>query len=154
MKQSILAGLLLTGMLLPQVPANELPPSDVTPYDLLSPRQHADLYLNLVTLIYSELIPLQDSVTDSTNAAQVATKIEALHSRLNLAISHMQSNPDMAREVAHLLQSNPARQKRYQELQQRFITSWQRCLQTGLISGREFNRYRDITNTRLIGTAE
>ena len=53
MKQSILAGLLLTGMLLPQVPANELPPSDVTPYDLLSPRQHADLYLNLVTLIYS-----------------------------------------------------------------------------------------------------
>ena len=54
-------------------------------------------------------------MTDSTNAAQVATKIDALHSRLNLAISHMQSNPDMAREVAHLLQSNPARQKHYQE---------------------------------------
>lgn len=154
MKHSLLASLLLTTAVLPQAIANELPPSDVTPHDLLSPRQHADLYLNLVTIIYTELIPLQDSVTDSASAAKVAARIEALHSRLNLAVGHMLHNPDMAREVANLLESNPSRRARYQELQQRHIASWRRCMNTGLITGREFNRYRDKEDKPYPGSVE
>lgn len=154
MKHTLCACTLLSTAVLSPVIANELPPSDVTPHDLLSPRQHAELYLNLVTIIYSDLIPLQDSVTDSESAAKVAPQIEALHSRLNLAISHVIHNPDMAREVMLILQNAPKRRTHHDELQKRFIVSWQRCLQTELITGREFNRYRHITDKRIIGTAE
>lgn len=154
MKHSLLASLLLTAAVLPQTIANELPPSDVTPHDLLSPRQHADLYINLVTIIYTELIPLQDSVTDSASAAKVAARIEALHSRLNLAVGHMQHNPDMAREVANLLNSYPSRRAHFEELQRRHFNSWRRCLSTGLITGREFNRYRHKADLPSPGSAE
>ena len=154
MKYPLFACTLMAAMVLPQTMANDLPPSDVTPHDLLSPRQHADLYLNLVMIIYGKLIPLQDSVTDSKTAARVASNIEALHSRLNLAVNHMKHNPDMAREVTLILQGNPIRRAQYEDMQKRFITSWQRCLQTGLITGREFNRYRDMADERLITPAE
>lgn len=131
--------LIAAGLMLP-CSANELPPSDVTPYDLLSPHEHAEMYLNLLTIIRTELIPLQDSVRDAAGAAAVAGRIEALHSRLNLAVNHMRHNPDTRREVARILEANPHRAKAYKELSIRFFSSLKRCRETGLISGREFNR--------------
>lgn len=120
--------------------ANELPPSDVTPHDLLSPSEHAALYINLVQIIHTQLIPLQDSVTDENSAALVAHKIEALHSRRNLAISHMLNNPDTHREIEINLRANPELESLYRQAEQRFIDSYMRCRATGLISSHEFNR--------------
>lgn len=120
--------------------ANELPPSDVTPHDLLSPSEHAALYINLVQLIHNQLIPLQDSVTDKESAARVARRVEALHSRRNLAISHMLNNPDMRREIEINLRANPKLESLYRQAEQRFIDSYMRCRATGLISSHEFNR--------------
>lgn len=140
MKHHTLAILLAaTGLVLP-APANEVPPSDVTPHDLLSPREHAELYLNLITIICEELIPLQDSVQDAESAALVAAKIEALHGRLNLAVSHLKNNPDMSREVGSILNSTPARATAHRDLGARFFRSLVRCRKTGLITTREFNR--------------
>ena len=131
---------LLVAGLFPAANANELPPGDVTPHELLSPREHAELYLNLVTLICRELIPLQDSVTDETSAAAVADKVEKLHSRLNMAVSHVRHNPDMRNEVTKILRRSPARETALRELNTRFNSSLQRCRETGLLNSREFNR--------------
>ena len=131
---------LLIAGLFPAANANDLPPGDVTPHELLSPREHAELYLNLVTIICRELIPLQDSVTDSASAAAIADKVEKLHSRLNMAVSHMRHNPDMSNEVSKILRDAPAREKALRELNIRFNNSLRRCRETGLINSREFNR--------------
>lgn len=149
MKLTHIAAVPAVLMLLHTTTANELPPSEVTPHDLLSPRQHADLYINLITIIYSELIPLQDSVTDAESAAAVAARTESLHSRLNIALSHILNNPDMAREVTTILQQDPSRRAAFEQLSRRFILSWQRCRATGLITTREFNRHmRDDISTQ------
>ena len=140
MKYSHLALLLATTALVLPAPANELPPSDVTPHDLLSPREHAELYLNLITRICQELIPLQDSVTDEASAAAAAPKIEALHNRLNLAVSHLKNNPDMSREVSRILADSPERATSHRKLGASFLNSLMRCRKTGLITSREFNR--------------
>ncbi|MBR3926701.1 MAG: hypothetical protein IKJ58_08045 [Akkermansia sp.] len=131
---------LLSLSLLQTLTANELPPSDVTPYELLSPREHAELYLNLLTIIYSELIPLQDSVQDAESAAAAAQTIEALHSRLNLAINHIANNPDTINEVQRILRNAPERSRRFHELQEQYAASYISCRSTGLITSREFCR--------------
>lgn len=132
--------LLTAAGLLPNVGANELPPGEFTPHELLSPHEHAELYINLVTIICHELIPLQDSVQDAASAAAVADKVERLHNRLNIAMSHMLHNPDMRREVAKILRNSPARATALRELANKFSTSLRRCRETGFLTSREFNR--------------
>lgn len=112
---------------------HDLPPSDTTPYELLSPHEHAELYLNLVSHLYYALIPRMDSVTDAESAAKVKADIIALHRRLNMAIDHMEHNPDTRREVLSILNNNPARRQRLVEEEARYNASAQRCRDTGLI---------------------
>ncbi len=136
-----ISALFSLGLLQP-LAANELPPSDVTPYELLSPREHAELYLNLLTIIYSELIPLQDSVRDTESAAAAAQTIEALHGRLNLAINHIVNNPDTINEMQRILKNDPERSRRFHELQEQYAASYISCRSTGLITSREFCRIK------------
>lgn len=131
MKKAILLStcLLLCGT----ATAHELPPSDTTPHELLSPHEHAELYLNLVSHLYYALIPRMDSVTDAESATKVKAEIIALHRRLNMAIDHMEHNPDMRKEVLTILNNNPARRKRFIEEEAAYNASAQRCRATGLI---------------------
>lgn len=108
-------------------------PTDVTPHELLSPQEHAALYLNLVSHLYYALIPAMDSVVDEKSAAEAKDKIIALHRRLDMAIDHMEHNPDMRREVVEILRSAPQRRKQLVEEQKIYETSAARCRATGLI---------------------
>lgn len=117
-----------------------LPPSDVTPHELLSPPEHALLYINLVTIIHKELITLQDQVIDEASAAARKDKIEALHSRLNLALTHMSTNPDTRTEILKILSDNPELEMNYTSIQRRYTQSARRCRQTGLINSPYFLR--------------
>ena len=154
MKQTPFIIAALAAAFISPVGAHELPPSEVTPYELLSPREHANMYINLVSIIYGELIPLQNSVTNAESAALVGAKIEALHGRLNLAMGHMLHNPDMAMEVNRQLQANPAQRTRLEDLQRRYLASRKRCEQTNLITTREFVRHRNFADKQLIVPAE
>lgn len=113
--------------------AHDLPPSETSPYEHFSPHEHAELYLNLVSHLYYALIPLQDSVVDVPSAAAARDKILALHRRLNMAIDHMSSNPDMRKEVLSILRNNPQRLERMRQEQNRYNLSAERCRATGLI---------------------
>lgn len=111
----------------------EQTPTDTTAHEMLSPHQHAELYLNLVSHLYYALIPLQDSVIDEASAAAARGKILALHRRLNLAIDHMVHNPDMRNEVLNILRNDPQRLKRMLHEQDTYHRSASRCRATGLI---------------------
>ena len=113
--------------------AHDLPPSETSAHEHFSPREHAELYLNLVSHLYYALIPLQDSVVDAESAAAARDKILALHRRLNMAIDHMSGNPDMRKEVLTLLRNNPQRLERMRREQNIYNTSAERCRATGLI---------------------
>ena len=114
-------------------PAHECPPGNTTLHEMLSPREHAELYINLVFHLYYALVPRMDSVTDAESAAKVQREIIALHRRLNMAIDHMERNPDMRREVVSILTQDPTRRHHLQAEQARYNTSAQRCRDTGLI---------------------
>lgn len=113
--------------------AHDLPPSETSVHEHFSPREHAELYLNLVSHLYYALIPLQDSVVDATTAAAARDKILALHRRLNMAIDHMSGNPDMRHEVLLILRNNPQRLERMLREQDVYNRSAERCRATGLI---------------------
>jgi len=136
MKHYLLSSLI--GLLVPAVQG--LPPSEVTPHELLTPQEHAAVYVHLVNSICEELVPLQDSVNDADSAAAVAARIETLHGKLYMALAHIRHNPDMSKEVARLLRNEPELHVRHQEAFRRFFISTLRCRQTGLIKSREFNR--------------
>ena len=113
--------------------AHDLPPSETSPHEHFSPHEHAELYLNLVSHLYYALIPLQDSVVDAESAAAARDRILALHRRLNMAIDHMSSNPDMRKEVLNILRTNPQRAERMRREQNSYNLSAERCRATGLI---------------------
>ena len=113
--------------------AHDLPPSETSPHEHFSPHEHAELYLNLVSHLYYALIPLQDSVVDAESAAAARDRILALHRRLNMAIDHMSSNPDMRKEVLNILRNNPQRAERMRREQNSYNLSAERCRATGLI---------------------
>lgn len=111
-----------------------LPPSDTTPHEHLRPHEHAELYLNLVEHLYFAIIPRMDSISDAAAATpQQCQEIMALYSRLNMAIDHMEHNPDMRQEVLKILNNNPQRRQRLEKRQQVYIQSATRCKNTGLI---------------------
>lgn len=114
-------------------PAHDQQPGDTSLHEMFSPREHAELYINLVFHLYYALIPRMDSVTDEASAAKVQREIIALHRRLNMAIDHMEHNPDMRREVVAILKNDPARCRHLKEHQARYNASAQRCRDTGLI---------------------
>lgn len=144
--------LILATLAILSVPfAQALPPSEVTPHELLSPQEHAKVYINLVNSICDELIPLQDSVKDAASAAAVADRIESLHGRLYMALNHIRHNPDMGNEVALLLHKDPQLKAHHEAAFKRFFISTLRCRQTGLIKSREFNRLPIGTTTAPVG---
>ena len=102
-------------------PAHDQQPGDTSLHEMFSPREHAELYINLVFHLYYALIPRMDSVTDEVSAAKVQREIIALHRRL------------MRREVVAILKNAPARCQHLKEHQARYNTSAQRCRDTGLI---------------------
>lgn len=114
-------------------PANDCPPGNTSLHEMFSPREHAELYINLVFHLYYALVPRMDSVTDEASAAKVQREIIALHRRLNMAIDHMEHNPDMRREVVAILANDPTRRKHLEAEQARYNASAQRCINTGLI---------------------
>lgn len=91
---------------------HDLPPSETSPYERLSPSEHAELYLNLVSHLYYALIDRMDRVYDTATAQEHGPTIIALHRRLNMAIDHMEHNPDMRREVVRILQKSDTRRRR------------------------------------------
>lgn len=112
---------------------DDMPPGDITPYEQLSPQEHASLYLSLVSHLYYALIPKMDSVVDAETAAQARDEIIALHRRLNMAIDHMELNPDTRLEIVTILRNHPERRKQLENEQAIYEASAQRCRDTGLI---------------------
>lgn len=131
MKRTALFTLCLAAFCTSTAPA--LPPGETDIHEMLSPREHAELYLNLLSHLYYALIPRMDSVTDPASAAEKQRDIIALHRRLNLAIDHIEHNPDMRREVIYILKNDPARRNRLQAEQEQYNASARRCRNTGLI---------------------
>ncbi|MBE6418233.1 MAG: hypothetical protein E7033_07195 [Akkermansiaceae bacterium] len=113
---------------------HDLPPSDTTPHERLSPHEHAMLYLNLVEHLYLAIIPQMEAVTQTNSSTPEQRRtIIALYRRLNMAIDHMEHNPDMRREVLSILRQNPQRRQHLEQQQQVYIQSATRCKATGLI---------------------
>lgn len=113
---------------------HDLPPSDTTPHERLNPHEHAMLYLNLVEHLYLAIIPQMEAVTQTnTSTPEQRRTIIALYRRLNMAIDHMENNPDMRQEVLSILRQNPQRRQHLEQQQQVYIQSATRCKATGLI---------------------
>lgn len=133
MKKQLILSLALLTVGLPSTYGHDLPPSDVTPHEMLSPREHAELYLNLVSHLYQALITRMDSVHTPADAQFHGPTIIALHRRLNMAIDHMEHNPDMRHEVVLILRNSQARLSRLISEHERYCQSLQRCQSTGLL---------------------
>ena len=112
---------------------HDLPPSETSPYERLSPSEHAELYLNLVSHLYHALIDRMDRVYDAATEQEHGATIIALHRRLNMAIDHMENNPDMRREVVRILQKSESRRKRLIEEEARYHQKAQQFRNNGFL---------------------